>query len=748
MRAPRWLSTLAVTALIAGSAATGLAAAPAASAATTSEPYLVTLVSRVCGSYADIMANRARNNIQESLRDLGKDTVYSAGQPVSPALEQPNNPSCAPLYDWKFQLGTGITGKTPATDYLSTVTGAYSPPQQVKRSVPELDANGQDTGRTIAAAVTYQLTPDQAKLAQQSSKLWVQGGTKADPLLHAQFGDDYGFGALRCAVDNLNGDNVEWLGYPSGSRHVFCYYYAVTPPPSAGTIVVKKALATGSNGPASFRFVGNISYTENHDFTLTPQSDTSPSSASFVRAAGDAWDFTEQPTAGYSLTDVTCVQSTGSGSTWSTVGSKTTVRVGDGATVTCTYTNAEDAPASGALSLDKVTYGGTGSFPFLITRPDTTTVAATATTASEGVPALVASAPSSQTGSWSVRETLPAVTTLGSWAASSVQCNGADVSFTTAAGPTGTTYVTATRTVTAGETVSCEFANEFDPGGELQITKRTHGGTGHFDFPVVRADQLDTSGTPTDLFTAYGVDVTTAGHTTTAHAQPGYTDLVNLPVDDGASSTYFIAELSPAETTAATWFTSGIRCSDIATGATVTTRASLAHSIVEVSLTTAHPRVRCSFDNTLTPVGRLTLSKTITGAEAGWQGPVVLDAACTDGTVGSLTTAAGLTGTATGSAIVVRRPATCTVSETSNGQTKEASLFATTVAVDSGSAVTATKASVHVASGSHHTVAFTDEYKGLSPTGAAGTAVYALLGLALLGLGALLVRVAGRPTAG
>jgi len=47
---------------------------------------------------------------------------------------------------------------------------------------------------------------------------------------------------------------------------------------------------------------------------------------------------------------------------------------------------------------------------------------------------------------------------------------------------------------------------------------------------------------------------------------------------------------------------------------------------------------------------------------------------------------------------------------------------------------------VHVASGSRHTVAFTDEYKGLSPTGAAGTGVYALLGLALLGLGAVLVR--------
>ena len=106
------------------------------------------------------------------------------------------------------------------------------------------------------------------------------------------------------------------------------------------------------------------------------------------------------------------------------------------------------------------------------------------------------------------------------------------------------------------------------------------------------------------------------------------------------------------------------------------------------------------------------LSKTLTGAEAGWQGPVVLDAACTDGTIGSLTTAAGATGTVTGSPILVRRPATCTVTETSNGQNKDASLYATTVVVDSGSAVASTKASVHVASGSRHGVAFTDEYAG------------------------------------
>ena len=35
----------------------------------------VTLVARECPAYTDITANRARNDIQESLRDLGADTA-------------------------------------------------------------------------------------------------------------------------------------------------------------------------------------------------------------------------------------------------------------------------------------------------------------------------------------------------------------------------------------------------------------------------------------------------------------------------------------------------------------------------------------------------------------------------------------------------------------------------------------------------------------------------------------------------
>ena len=123
MRLRPAVSVITTATLLAGSALLGVAAAPAASAATPT--YQVTFVSRVCPTYGDIMANRARNNIQESLRDLGKDTVYTSGQPISPALEAPNNPACVPLDDWQFTLGTGYTGKTPATDYLSTVTNPF-----------------------------------------------------------------------------------------------------------------------------------------------------------------------------------------------------------------------------------------------------------------------------------------------------------------------------------------------------------------------------------------------------------------------------------------------------------------------------------------------------------------------------------------------------------------------------------------------------------------------------------------------
>ena len=109
--------------------------------------------------------------------------------------------------------GTGINtgGVTGDFGRLSVVTGAFPGRPATLASVPELDRNAQPTGRTIQGAVTVELTEAQLQLALQSSRFWIQGGTTTDPLNRATFPDQYGFGALRCSIDNLNGDNVEWL---------------------------------------------------------------------------------------------------------------------------------------------------------------------------------------------------------------------------------------------------------------------------------------------------------------------------------------------------------------------------------------------------------------------------------------------------------------------------------------------------------------------------------------------------------
>ncbi len=99
----------------------------------------------------------------------------------------------------------------------------------------------------------------------------------------------YGFGALRCATDNLNGDNVEWISYPPSAIHVFCFAYYVKPAPTSGTIdVVKQVTLPSGVDPQRIRFTGDISYTTDHEFFLTA-SNGNPARQSFIRAAGRDW---------------------------------------------------------------------------------------------------------------------------------------------------------------------------------------------------------------------------------------------------------------------------------------------------------------------------------------------------------------------------------------------------------------------------------------------------------------------------
>jgi hypothetical protein len=743
----RATATLVGLLMLLGSVAIGAGAAPAAAA--DAPTYSVTFVSRVCPTYGDIMANRARNNIQESLRDLGKDTVYTSGQPISPSIETPNQPNCDPLFDWQFALGTGYTAKTPATDYLSTITGDYGQTIRVLPTTSELDRNGNDTGRTLQAAVTVTLTEAQAQRAQKGNSLWAQGGTKADPLLNGVFGTDYGFGALRCAIDNLNGDNVEWIGFPSQSTHVFCYYYAVTPPPSAGTIIVRKQLETGTNGPGQFRYVGNISYTTTNDFTLTPQSDTQPASASFVRAAGDRWDFEEQPTAGFRLVSLSCAQTrppqSGPASSWTITDAKAVVIVGDGATVTCTYVNRDVPPPTGELKLSKVTFGGVGTFPFKITDPDGDTTKKEVTTKVDGKQVVVASTEAGKTGRWTARETVPAPTARGRWTITSVQCNGNDKDIELSDGPDGTTYASVSGTIGPQQAVDCVFANTFTSAGRILIEKRTSGGTGTFSFPVTRSDQVDEDGNPRDLFTFYQATVDSPGVVTEADPLDGFPALNRLPVGEGAASTYYIAELSPPATATGRWDLIAVTCTDIDTDTVVPITVNKAREQVKVELTDEHAAIRCVFDNefvesgTTPQFGAILVSKTIQGTDAGKQGKVTIELSCVDGTTGKFTVPAGSTGKVGQKApFIVDASTRCTVAETGTGENSQAQLDSTVVVVGDGPKQSETSVNVDPVADATVRVAFTDVYGGLAPSGAGpATAGYGLLGLLLVCIGAV-----------
>ena len=216
--------------------------------------YFVTFVARACPAYADIFANKARNDILESLEDLGPDTQYdNSGQLVNPTAEGiPPQNVCKPLVGWEFTLGTGYQSRAVTGPWgsLSKVTNPFpSPPIVTQVRTPLLDQNGVAVGRQqLAGATTVELTPQERAQASQASQLWAQGGTPTDPVLAQKFpGPQYGFGGLRCATDNLNGDNVEYVFFPTGVQHVFCYGLYVTPPPTSGTITIKKQV-TGAPG--------------------------------------------------------------------------------------------------------------------------------------------------------------------------------------------------------------------------------------------------------------------------------------------------------------------------------------------------------------------------------------------------------------------------------------------------------------------------------------------------------------------
>ncbi|HEX3834889.1 MAG TPA: hypothetical protein VHW04_23095, partial [Solirubrobacteraceae bacterium] len=124
--------------------------------------YYVTFAARDCPTYGDIYANKARNDIVESLQDLGPNTQYgTSGALVSPDYEDlAPQTDCKPLPNWTFTLGTGYATRAAIGNWgsLSKVTGPYITSIVTRSSTALLDNRGDPVGsQTIPGAVTIKL---------------------------------------------------------------------------------------------------------------------------------------------------------------------------------------------------------------------------------------------------------------------------------------------------------------------------------------------------------------------------------------------------------------------------------------------------------------------------------------------------------------------------------------------------------------------------------------------------------------
>ena len=529
----------------------------------------VTIAARECSSYDDIMANRARNDIQESLRDLGKNTVYRAGQPIDPGVEATNDPNCRPLPGWRFTLGTGYKTRAVSGPWgsLSIVTSPYDTDIVTEARVPLLDYAGRPTDDFVDGATTIELTKAQAIRAATANSLWVQGGTPSDPILDGPYPGQFGFGALRCSVDNLNGDNVEWIAYPQGTEHVFCYAYYVRPPPTSGTIVIRKEVRGTPGATQTFTFDGNLSFNEGNLFNLRV-SNGQPASQTFYRAATDAsdapWVVHERVPGGWRLAQLSCLPTAGSSVTTDLAGARLEIRLAPGDTVTCTYVN-EVRPPAGELFIRKLTRGGIGSFDFDV-KPVGGGAGAKAHAETQQERVAVDAQPSPLTlspGTYRIDEQLPE-SRAGRWRLDNVICGGL------LAADSDPTEVT----ITDGGGATCTFENTFVPSGKIAIDKVTLGGVTTTGFVISPVGDPDTEYRKSATTSEPGVAVRADGSDTNA-----------LPLGE-----YVIQELEPASDADSDWSLIQVVCNGHLVPAV--------EGRVVVTLTRDHPRRLCRFTNT------------------------------------------------------------------------------------------------------------------------------------------------------
>jgi hypothetical protein len=674
------------------------------------------MVARYCPTYSDVFANRARNNIMESLQDLGPDSPYTNFVAVDPSVEDGMAPqtSCKPLPNWTFAFGNGIASNANGTN-LSYVTGTSSVNNRqvtTQASTPLLDTNGNPTGQQIAGATTFTLTSAELTLASQGN-LWVMGGTPSQPL--NGLGDQYGFAALRCAMDNLNGDNVEWIGFPSGMSHVFCYAFYVQPPPTAGTIVIKKSLTEALPAAQTFDFAGSLSYNPGGAFSVTVPANTTSAEETFIRGetgSNAPWTAAETIPDGFQLVGLTCVsQSGGSTITYSGNDPNSTVPGGNdqvnislaaGDTVTCTFTNGLAPPPTGTGEINKEISTADGrpipdgvlpqAFNYTVTSP-TDTVSTVAVTVQPGEQnAGTGTIPGLTAGQWTITENLPAPAPGWQWAWVGTIC------ITTGGVPQDATGPTVTVTVPSGGGASCTFTNQLQATGGLVVRFTTLGGTGTF------GARLDSQ---------YGEELNQSVTTTTAGAPAVATGESSNPL----LGTWLVQPLAPDPTTGGHWVLASAPTCNASSPVTP-----VGPDQLQVELgTAAAPVLTCDFVYQLVAPSTLDLVKVVQGDAAAQQGNATISASCDDGATATLTVTPGqATPAGLATALAIPFPALCQISETATGAAPGASVTTTSAITTNGAAVPGNPAALTVGSDTSSAatvVTFTNTYAAAKSNG-------------------------------
>ena len=184
----------------------GLVVAPGLAVARGSG-YYVTFAARSCPTYSDVDANKARNDIQESLDDLGPDSPYNAsGGLVDPRSRRPRR---------RMRAARCRTGRSRSghgyQSLASVVHGATCPsvtdpfprgPIVTQASTPLYDqyhnrVNGQSIAGRDDDPADRRRAPATASV---SGQLWAQGGSPEDPVLAQQYPRGRSTGSLPCAV--------------------------------------------------------------------------------------------------------------------------------------------------------------------------------------------------------------------------------------------------------------------------------------------------------------------------------------------------------------------------------------------------------------------------------------------------------------------------------------------------------------------------------------------------------------------